>query len=161
MTCEQCGAPMRPYPEQGVFVCDYCASITTPPIEDDGVLLLGPAKEKCPACTSTLSHGSIELFSLLYCESCHGILVDMDHFPALVSSLKTHHSGSAAFIAPRSQADAGRMLRCPKCAHSMDNHEYGAGGNVNIDSCEPCGLVWLDRGELRKIVTAYDHAAYT
>jgi Zn-finger nucleic acid-binding protein len=165
MTCEQCGAPMRADRERGLFVCDYCSSVATPPIDDEGVLLLGPAKEKCPICSAsfnqTLSTGSLELFSVLYCERCHGMLIPMDDFQPLISALKVHRDGPAAFIAPRSSSDAGRSLQCPKCGASMDNHEYGGGGNINIDSCETCEAVWLDRGELRKIVSAQDHAAYT
>ena len=38
----------------------------------------------------------------------------------------------------------------------MDNHPYGGGGNVYIDSCEPCSVIWLDGGELRRIVMAPD-----
>jgi len=38
----------------------------------------------------------------------------------------------------------------------MDEHLYGGGGNVNVDSCETCGVLWLDRGELSKIVAAPD-----
>jgi Zn-finger nucleic acid-binding protein len=38
----------------------------------------------------------------------------------------------------------------------MDEHLYGGGGNVNVDSCEACGVLWLDRGELSGIVAAPD-----
>ena len=36
----------------------------------------------------------------------------------------------------------------------MITHPYYGPGNVVIDSCEPCELVWLDFGELRQIVDA-------
>ena len=42
----------------------------------------------------------------------------------------------------------------------MDAHPYGGGGNVNVDSCETCGLIWLDGGELRRIVAAPDHESW-
>jgi len=38
----------------------------------------------------------------------------------------------------------------------MAGHPYGGGGNLNVDSCEKCGVVWLDGGELRRIVAAPD-----
>ncbi|MGD0548268.1 MAG: hypothetical protein ABR991_10645, partial [Terracidiphilus sp.] len=33
----------------------------------------------------------------------------------------------------------------------MDAHFYGGPGNVVIDSCEECCVIWLDRGEARRI----------
>ena len=39
----------------------------------------------------------------------------------------------------------------------MDAHQYGGPGNVDIDTCEPCSVHWLDRGELRRIALAPDH----
>jgi Zn-finger nucleic acid-binding protein len=38
----------------------------------------------------------------------------------------------------------------------MDKHAYGGGGNVDVDSCEQCEVLWLDRGELSRIVAAPD-----
>jgi hypothetical protein len=36
----------------------------------------------------------------------------------------------------------------------MATHPYFGPGNVVIDSCEPCELVWLELGELKQIVDA-------
>jgi Zn-finger nucleic acid-binding protein len=38
----------------------------------------------------------------------------------------------------------------------MDAHFYAGPGNVVIDSCEDCCLIWLDRGKLMRIVHAPD-----
>lgn len=38
----------------------------------------------------------------------------------------------------------------------MDGHPYGGGGNVNVDSCEKCGVIWLDGSELRRMAAAPD-----
>jgi Zn-finger nucleic acid-binding protein len=166
MTCEHCGAPMRADRERGLFVCDYCESQAIPPLEDDGVLLLGPAKEKCPTCaattppsgisSATLSNGSLASFNLRYCEHCRGMLIGMDDFQPLIAALRSHRDAPAAFLAPRSSRDADRTLECPKCGAAMDDHPYGGGGNVNVDTCEDCDVIWLDGGELRKIAAAAD-----
>jgi len=147
---------MRADRDRGVFVCDYCESQATPPVDDDGVLVLGPAKEKCPICAAALSKGSLESFSLLYCERCRGMLIDMDDFQPLIAALRSHRDAPAAFLAPRSAADADRTLNCPRCGAAMDDHPYGGGGNVNVDTCEACDVIWLDGGELRKIASAAD-----
>ena len=47
-------------------------------------------------------------------------------------------------------------IDCPQCHRRMDTHLYGGPGNVVIDSCEECSLIWLDRGELMHIVHAPD-----
>jgi len=38
----------------------------------------------------------------------------------------------------------------------MDTHLYGGPGNVIIDTCESCALMWLDYGELERMVRAPD-----
>jgi Zn-finger nucleic acid-binding protein len=159
MTCEHCGAPMRADRDRGVFVCEYCESQATPPADDDGVLLLGPTKEKCPICQSGLSNASLESFDLLYCEHCRGMLISINDFQPAIAALRAHRDAPAAFLAPRSSADADRTLICPKCGGAMDDHAYGGGGNVNVDTCEACDAIWVDGGELRKIASAADHAA--
>ncbi len=161
MNCQQCGAPMRVDRERALFVCDYCGSEAVPPASDDGVLVLGESKQKCPVCAKSLSTGSLEQYDLLYCTECHGMLISMDDFQPLISTLREEQAAPAAFLAPRSEADARRTLHCPKCGKEMDDHPYGGGGNVNVDTCEACESIWLDRGELRKIASAADHPAYT
>jgi Zn-finger nucleic acid-binding protein len=142
-----------------LFVCDYCGSHVLPPSDDDGVLVLGQTKQKCPLCQTELSNGSMDSFELLYCARCRGMLIAMEDFQPLISALRSHRDGPSGFVSPRSSADADRKLPCPKCGAAMDNHPYGGGGNVNVDSCESCESIWLDRGELRKIAAAADYAA--
>ena len=40
---------------------------------------------------------------------------------------------------------------CPGCGEQMEVHPYYGPGNVLIDSCGECALVWLDRGEIATI----------
>jgi len=39
-------------------------------------------------------------------------------------------------------------LSCPRCAHVLSEHATEEAIGVNIDRCQDCGGVWLDRGEL-------------
>ena len=55
---------------------------------------------------------------------------------------------------PADGSDLRRKIDCPQCRHRMDTHFYAGPGNVVIDSCENCSLIWLDRGELMHIVRA-------
>ncbi len=99
----------------------------------------------------------MESCSLLFCPQCHGMMFQMDAFPPVIEHLRSLRE-RPAFLAPRDLADSERFLGCPVCGRGMDNHPYGGGGNVNVDTCEDCEVIWLDRGELHKIVAAPDFA---
>ncbi len=157
MTCEHCGAPLRADIERGLFLCDYCGSEMLPPQEDDGVLVLDETRFICPVCGKKLNHGSLEQFGVLHCRGCGGMLIAMDDLEPLVSALRAHRGRPSEYLTPRNAADAERSLVCPRCGGAMEGHPYGGGGNVNVDSCERCESVWMDKGELRKIAAAPDY----
>ncbi|MFC2031008.1 zf-TFIIB domain-containing protein [Chloroflexota bacterium] len=47
-----------------------------------------------------------------------------------------------------------RKLPCPRCGIVMDTHPYYGPGNIVIDNCGRCNLIWLDSGELGTITNA-------
>jgi Zn-finger nucleic acid-binding protein len=155
VTCENCGAPMRLSRDQGLMICDYRGSQTTPPADEDGVVVMEPTSYNCPVCEIHLSQGLIESQELLYCTRCHGMLFDMEKFLPLLDVLREYRNWHRSSQARR-DIDAGRVLHCPLCKRAMDRHLYGGGGNMDVDSCEPCDMLWLDRGELSRIVSAPD-----
>jgi Zn-finger nucleic acid-binding protein len=155
MTCENCGAPMRLSRDQGLMICDYCGSQATPPTDEDGVLVMDPTLHSCPVCSAALANASIDSHEVLYCNNCHGMLLEMEKFLPLLTVLREFRYWSRSSQSPR-DFDASRVLRCPLCNREMDEHPYGGGGNVAVDSCESCSVLWLDRGELSRIVAAPD-----
>jgi Zn-finger nucleic acid-binding protein len=146
---------MRLSRDQGLMICDYCGSQATPRMDEDGVVVMDATSHNCPVCKTPLANASIESQELLYCTRCHGVLLEMEKFLPLLDVLREYRYWSRSSQAPR-DFDAGRILPCPLCQHEMDEHLYGGGGNVNVDSCEACGVLWLDRGELSRIVAAPD-----
>jgi Zn-finger nucleic acid-binding protein len=156
-TCENCGAPLRPDLDRGLYICDYCGSELVPPEGDDGVLVLDPAAFPCPLCARKLNIASLAEIAILYCAPCRGMLIAMTDMEAIVAGMRAHRDRPAGYVAPRRSADEHRAIACPRCGVTMDDHPYGGGGNVNVDSCEACGCLWLDRGELRKIASAPDY----
>ena len=46
---------------------------------------------------------------------------------------------------------AATALRCPKCDAPMRNYERN---EVHVDRCTECGGIFLDRGELERLITA-------
>jgi len=161
MTCGNCGAPAHLDRERGVFVCDYCGGEFAPPTSDDGVQVLGETKFKCPTCPGLLSDGQLEQHPLLYCNKCRGMLVGMDDFLALVEALHSYRDRPASVLSPRSDGGEKLPRLCPHCSQPMDHHIYGGPGNVMIDTCEPCSVNWLDKGELQRIVSAPDYTYHS
>ena len=44
--------------------------------------------------------------------------------------------------------------RAPLCTRRFDTYPHYGPGNVVIDSCTHCDMIWLDFGEIRQIVDA-------
>ncbi len=154
MNCPSCGAPMQLKADMESFKCAFCQSVYFPEKNDDGVRVLDePAGEDCPLCKLPLVHAVLANQRIVYCSGCHGMLVPMQALEPLVEQLRPGQGGEAAPAAPDTE-DLHRAVSCPQCHHPMDAHFYAGPGNVVIDSCEDCCLIWLDRGKLMHIVQA-------
>jgi Zn-finger nucleic acid-binding protein len=155
MNCPSCGAPMRLKPDMTSFKCEYCLSVYLPETNaDDGVRVLGePSGQDCPICSTGLMHATLSNIRIRYCTKCHGMLVAMEILQSLVEDLQAEKR-AGTIQPPADAADLRRKINCPQCRHRMDAHFYAGPGNVVIDSCENCSLIWLDGGELMRIVRA-------
>ena len=155
MNCPSCGAPMRLKSDSTSFRCEYCQRVFLPETNaDDGVRALGePSGQDCPICVVGLVHATLNNIRICYCTKCHGMLVPMGALSALVDAVQGQKRGGT--IQPPADAeDLQRKTNCPACHHRMDTHFYGGPGNVVIDSCENCSLIWLDGGEVTRIAAA-------
>jgi Zn-finger nucleic acid-binding protein len=47
--------------------------------------------------------------------------------------------------------DAAQALTCPKCGGEMRNYERNG---VHVDQCSDCRGIFLDRGELERLIDA-------
>jgi len=141
------------------LICDYCRQVYVPDVNDDGVRILGePSKLECPVCAVGLVPASMARHRILYCPHCHGSLIGMGEFGALIGDLRAEAHGAAATPHAPAARELERRLRCPQCHDTMDTHFYAGPGNVVIDDCSRCELNWLDAGELRSIAHAPDHS---
>jgi Zn-finger nucleic acid-binding protein len=146
---------MRLKPDMVSFKCEYCLSVFLPEANaDDGVRVLDePSGHDCPICNAGLVHATLSNIRIRYCTKCRGILISMEILQSLVQELQAQKR--AETIQPRADAeDLRRKINCPQCRRCMDTHFYAGPGNVVIDSCENCSLIWLDGGELLRIVRA-------
>jgi Zn-finger nucleic acid-binding protein len=156
MNCENCGAPMTVYPNRDYFTCEYCGSFHIPAESEEGVRVLDQTSEEigCPVCQTTLHHAKIEKFRVYHCPNCHGNLAGQDTFVNIIKYRRSRAVGLADIPQPLDPAELERETYCPLCAQLMSTHPYYGPGNIVIDLCLKCRVLWLDHGELGKVVDA-------
>lgn len=158
MNCTHCGDPLKPIVGRDYFYCDSCSTLAFPSASDDAddrITPLGEASEAvCPVCASTLCQASIDNSHVLYCEECRGMLVDSEHFAYVIQRRRADRIGPPDEPKPLDPEELGRTIDCPACGRPMEVHPYYGPGNTVIDSCARCRLVWLDPGEMSRIVRA-------
>lgn len=140
--------------ERDTLKCDYCGGVVVPETDTSGVRVLAetPDKLECPICNIVLMQATLGQSPLLYCTKCHGMLIAMMEFQSLLDAARTLSGPTVAEPAEVNELD--RRINCPHCHHGMEAHFYAGGGNVVMDTCEPCCLHWLDHDELARIAHA-------
>ncbi len=135
-------------------LCEHCGTAVEVPAAFARVELLSESGRTCPLCLMPLCDARLDGYPLLGCPRCHGLLIEMKHFAAVIEAARAHET--AAEPPPRTGEPGERTLSCPQCRRPMLNHFYEGPGNLVIDSCEGCFVNWLDPGELRRIARAPD-----
>lgn len=163
--CPACGAPITPKPDTEGYKCDYCHAVFYPGEEEDSVVVsTAPANSssslECPICRQPLVAAAIARIPVQFCSECRGFLLPMNALPSLIEARKADVCKPAVQTAP-DHADLQRSVQCPQCHRRMDTHFYAGPGNVILDSCSSCFLIWLDRGELARIANAPDEGDNT
>ena len=148
---------MRVNSERGCMTCAYCASDWVPDPNLDDVAVLEPSGVACPICWKELKQGRLSSRGVLYCESCRGLLIRLAEFVPIIEEMRASRTAPAYTGQPPSPQEQVRQVICPLCGKPMENHQYGGPGNILMDTCEPCEVHWLDKGELKRIALAPDH----
>jgi Zn-finger nucleic acid-binding protein len=158
MNCRNCGGAMELFATRGYFFCRYCGSFHFPDTKaEEGIRIVAETPEAlaCAVCSKPLSSAIIdEAHPIRYCQNCRGVLIARRGFAGVVQKRRSWATGTPAPPVPLNPQELDRKVRCPVCKGPMSTHPYFGPGNVVIDSCEPCELVWLDFGELKQIVDA-------
>lgn len=147
--CQSCGAPMVPVLGQRYFYCEYCGSYLFPKASEDGIISLSIESDlSCPLCAATLSEAYVSEVRVLYCSHCRGIVAGQEAFSTIIKYIQAQASNATAPNRPLEREALERELICPQCNQKMSTHPYCGPGNIVIDNCLNCALVWLDCGEL-------------
>jgi len=89
-----------------------------------------------------------------YCQTCRGLLLDRQTFVDAVQTKRAWATGEPRVPGPLDRRDLERAVDCPRCRQRMSTHPYYGPGRIVIDTCDACNLVWLDHGELERVVDA-------
>lgn len=155
MNCTYCGAPMKLLLDRQHFHCEYCSSIYFPRENEDGIRVLEHAsKTQCPVCEIPLVYGYINNIQILHCQKCRGLLIDQELFLLVINYLRTNSTKPALTPPPVNMKELNRSLFCPNCGKQMSTHLYGGPGNLVVDNCPSCKLLWLDNRELTRVIRA-------
>lgn len=142
---------MSPVQGQDYFFCEYCYSFHFPSEEaDNGLMVLDDeGRLPCPVCESTLVPASLESERVLYCKKCKGMYMKRRSFTRVVDLKRAQYKGRPLRKRKRlTEDELSRKTVCPLCNKPMVTHPYYGPGDVIIDNCIDCNMIWLDEGEL-------------
>jgi Zn-finger nucleic acid-binding protein len=158
MNCPDCGAASGPVGDSDDSHCPQCG-LPSPAESAGGVAVVGePIGADCPVCRVPLVSALLAGETVGYCRRCHGFLAETDAFAVIVARRRALHGPHENRTDPFDAAQVGRVSTCPSCQRRMDARPYFGGGNAVVDTCEDCGLIWLDAGELAVIERHRPHA---
>ncbi len=156
MDCKQCGAPLSVEQGRDFFHCQYCGSYEFPDPDQDGVALLDEVSPYvCPFCQQPLVSAVVHEVRILSCSHCRGNLIRQSKMLPILSKAQPSSSINTKSHDQQDKTELTRTAICPSCRKVMADYPYGGPGNIVIQGCEHCEWIWLDFGELSRIVQAY------
>ena len=157
MNCTNCGAAMELTESRRFLICRYCGTFNFPdPVDADGVRIVGhlPDAPACPVCDTTLAAAVMDDKPVHFCARCRGVLLPRTSFASIVGKRRAWATNPPVEPRPLDRTALARGLNCSSCGGRFDTYPHYGPGNVVIDNCTRCDLIWLDFGEIRSIVDA-------
>jgi len=156
--CPACGGPLTIRPDTEGSECSFCRKVYFPGEDGERIEVSTDSPDPslaCPVCFEPLVKASLVKTPVLYCKQCCGVLMPMEAVAEVVDELRAGVE-SDAVQTPAGRDDLKRVIQCPRCNRRMDTHRYAGPGNVVVDSCDNCSLIWFDAGEVTRIAHAPD-----
>ena len=175
LRCPGCGAAASP----GACACAYCGGVLAAvacaacfaavPVGCGFCPSCGAAEARgaqdeqpavsCPSCRDAELRPALLGDTRLHeCGGCSAIWMDAATFERLCASRERRASALALLAPPLPGAAAGgpvRYVPCPECRKLMHRVNFARASGVIVDVCKGHG-VWLDRGELQRVVAFID-----
>ncbi len=105
----------------------------------------------CPRCHVPMTseeHGDIVMER---CERCGGRWMDPEDLKAIVDLIKLPVEGTPHRVGV-DLTDVHEDAPCPRCGVPMEPFNYAGDSGIILDRCRTCHGIWLDRGELERVV---------
>ncbi len=131
------------------------AGLSSPNTEP--VSLPDPEALLCPACAGSLRPYAIEGSGLLLdiCSACHGLWFDRAELKELLDKPQWQADFRIPQTAKRTLA-AKSLRECPRCeSRALAPRETGG---VCLEECQGCQGIWLDTGEVTRLIAAQPEA---
>jgi len=148
---------MELFERRRYFFCKYCGTFHfIESVETNGVQVLERSgSAPCPVCTTPLAKALLDnVHTIEFCEQCRGVLVPRSAFGDVVNTRRAFATGQPVPPSPLDDRELHRRVVCPRCQGQMDVHPYYGPGNIVIDTCSRCDVIWLDFGELKQVTDA-------
>jgi Zn-finger nucleic acid-binding protein len=142
-------------PNRPCWRCAHCSTLVCPEPAADGVRVTGEPGHDCPVCRQQLLRAVMDdRVHLEICERCKGILMPRHAFSHTLTARRRAADTPSVIPHPADRGELDRRTACPRCGGAMITDWYYGPGNIVIDSCPPCDVVWLDAGELQRAIDA-------
>ena len=158
MNCATCGAAMALIESRRYFRCPHCGSYHFPTtVEADGIRVSGTPADApgCPVCSLPMAHAVLDdEHPVDFCTACRGVLLPRAAFAMVTNKRRAWATTPPAEPVPLDRRELHRELACPRCRGRFETYPHLGPGNIVIDNCTRCDLIWLDFGEMRQVVDA-------
>jgi Zn-finger nucleic acid-binding protein len=105
----------------------------------------------CPRCNVPLlveEHGDIVMER---CDRCGGRWMAPDDLKAVLDLIRLPVQGSAVRMGI-DLTDVKEDAACPHCGVPMEPFNYAGDSGIILDKCRGCGGLWLDGGDLERVL---------
>lgn len=142
----------------GSRFCAHCgAEATREHVEEDKLL-------KCPRCREDMQALRLGGTTARECALCGGLWLDPESLQKLANA-REENAGVVSALAARvplnaASPDVVRYIPCPCCDKLMNRSNFARSSGVILDVCKSHG-VWLDRGELQRVLGFVDSGGLT
>lgn len=108
----------------------------------------------CPNCDEPLLAFELEGIEIDHCIDCKGTWLDLGEL-ALLGEIEGTEPGGLSQAMLGASKGAKSRRRCPRCNRRLRIEWIGEANPVEVDRCPHGDGLWLDRGELRAIVSQF------
>jgi Zn-finger nucleic acid-binding protein len=142
-------------PTRPCWQCAHCSTQVSPQPAAEGVRITAEPGHECPVCRLPLRRAIMDdREHIEICERCKGILLEQRAFGDTLVARRRAADTPSVIPHPADRRDLERRTACPRCRRTMLTDWYYGPGNIVIDTCPSCQVVWLDAGELQRAIDA-------